>query len=87
MPSGRWYHCLAIVDQDRLFVTGGYVVGGSSADTYIYSNRTATWTKVKDAPMSPESYRASCGSVRDFLRMSDYILKGDGLAKAFEPFC
>ena len=54
------YHCLAIVNSDKLFLTG---LGEEHEDTWLYSKTSDNLTKLNPMPTGRE--QAGCGVVRD----------------------
>merc|ERR1712117_219749 len=71
LPLVPGYHCIAAIDENKLFVTG---LGGNEDGTFIYSKDTGDWSNVPDMPRKRTS--PACGVVRDGDGKSEVVVVG-----------
>ena len=67
LPLNLYGHCLSIVDDNTLFLTGGTTEDGfdnnTSTQTYLYTKNRGMWDRVADMPTGRKYH--SCGVVRN----------------------
>ena len=66
LPLNVYGHCLAIVDDNTLFFTGGTTEdgfdNGTSTQTYVFTKNKGIWERVQDMPTGRKYH--SCGVVK-----------------------
>ena len=66
LPLNVYGHCLAIVDDNTLFFTGGTTEdgfdNGTSTQTYVFTKNKGIWERVQDMPTGRKYH--SCGAVK-----------------------
>ena len=64
LPYATYYHCLVILDDDQLFMAGGYGSTSYDTDTYVYDATTNTWSE-DFGDLYVGRQNLACGVVRD----------------------
>ncbi len=73
LPSPRRRHCMAIIDDTRLFVAGGYRFNEMD-EALVYESGSGAWTEV--SPMPTPRYNHVCGVVAGADDTTDIVISG-----------
>ena len=71
MPYGSYYHCIAAINANKIFVTG---LGDGDDLSFMYSKDTGAWSPMPELPT--RRYAMGCGVVRDGVGKSEVVVIG-----------